>query len=119
MRINVFFLLTQRFVPLQPRSSLTDTAVFGQVTYGVILSSAPILGRHLRCATREQFCIVFLYNIFNNKPSSAATPKEFRSLLRLMVCDSARRWAIISFGGWRAAHGILPSGALNRCHGRR
>ena len=32
MRFNVFFLLTQRFVPLQPRSSLTDTAVFGQVT---------------------------------------------------------------------------------------
>ena len=32
MRFNVFFLLTQWFVPLQPRFSLTDTAVFGQVT---------------------------------------------------------------------------------------
>ena len=33
MQIKVlFFLLTQRFVPLQPRSSLTDTAVFGQDT---------------------------------------------------------------------------------------
>ena len=56
---------------------------------------------------------------YNKHPQAQQLRRNFAVLLRLMVCDSAQRWAIISCGGWRAAHGILPSDGLNRCHGRR
>ena len=119
MRFNVFF-----FVNAKVRTFAAEVQPHG---YSGIRSSYIRCNPFLRPDFRKtsEVChkgtilYFFLYNKFNNKHSSAATPKEFRSLLRLMVCDSARRWAIISFGGWRAAHGILPSGALNRCHGRR